>query len=88
MDRGLCRADAKVAFVYTRYSVSVFGNLVSMFIVTLGLSHQSNKYQDIVAVAHNIDLLPYYRIVLVPMSHMISRNEWDPLATLFFASNR
>ena len=36
------------------YLVSVFGNLVSMLIVALGLSGHSNGYQATVAVARNI----------------------------------
>jgi hypothetical protein len=36
-----------------RYSVSVFGNLVSMLIVTLGLLGYSNGYQTTVAMIRN-----------------------------------
>jgi hypothetical protein len=35
------------------YSASVFGNLVSMLIATLGLSGHSNGYQATVAVIRN-----------------------------------
>jgi hypothetical protein len=37
-----------------RYSVSVFGNSVSMLIIMLGLLGYSNGYQTTVAMTHNI----------------------------------
>ena len=37
-----------------RYSVSVFGNLVSMLIVMLSLLGHSNRYRATIAIAHNI----------------------------------
>jgi hypothetical protein len=36
-----------------RYSVSVFSNLVSMLITTLGLSGYSNRYRATVAIIRN-----------------------------------
>jgi hypothetical protein len=39
------------------YSASLFGNLVSILIATLGLSGHSNGYRATVAVAHNSILI-------------------------------
>ena len=52
-DRGLCRADARTAFVRTGYSVSVFSNSASMLIAMLGLSGHSNGYRATVTMARN-----------------------------------
>jgi hypothetical protein len=49
------------------YSVSVFGNLVSMLIATLGLSGHSNGYRATVAIIRNIFLqkLPFFSLSLI-----------------------